>query len=464
MILTASPPTRRCSARGRPSWSARPAQTTGRAPADEAATLQALLLCPSPLAPGVLRLGDADGGEAGALDERGGITDATGATHSTLTDWIASARRRRNLRELRATGSLAHTWRRVLHVATGRALDAFLPKEPPPRPEVPPPPRRSVRARWEFKHPNFRRGRHDLLVLIRRDHDSDRIAPDAAVQRARQAELEREVADLRSKVANLTETLDKVVGVLASQGLGLDDEHLPPLKKPRYDQRRAPPAATPRTSCWTSDEEARLRTLVGELVGEKWKTIAERLGTGRTGHAVEQRWEKLKAKDAAPLPFAKALHKILGDAPQLIRLDAEEGCIVIPSPSALEGILGKYYRHSKYASFTRQLNNFGFDRDPGAGVTIYRRSPEAGGRIDSVDAILGIRHVVKKKKLRAPSAALEADASRMDEAAAADADAEVPATTTPSEAPKRLREKLIKWKLTGCTVAVTSITVVDEDA
>ena len=99
----------------------------------------------------------------------------------------------------------------------------------------------------------------------------------------------------------------------------------------------------------------------------------------------------------APVPFAKALHKMLGDAPQLIRLDAEEGCVVIPSPTALEGILGKYYRHSKYASFQRQLNNFGFHRQAGAGVTIYRRSPEAGGRIDSVDAILGIRHVVKRK-------------------------------------------------------------------
>ena len=99
----------------------------------------------------------------------------------------------------------------------------------------------------------------------------------------------------------------------------------------------------------------------------------------------------------APVPFAKALHKMLGDAPQLIRLDAEEGCVVIPSPTALEGILGKYYCHSKYASFQRQLNNFGFHRQAGAGVTIYRRSPEAGGRIDSVDAILGIRHVVRRK-------------------------------------------------------------------
>ena len=34
----------------------------------------------------------------------------------------------------------------------------------------------AAQARWEFKHPNFRRGRHDLLVLIRRaehyDHGS----------------------------------------------------------------------------------------------------------------------------------------------------------------------------------------------------------------------------------------------------------------------------------------------------
>ena len=69
------------------------------------------------------------------------------------------------------------------------------------------------------------------------------------------------------------------------------------------------PVAPPQPPRWTSDEEARLRTLVGELGGEKWKTIAERLGTGRTGHAVEQKWAKLKAKDAAallPPPVAPA--------------------------------------------------------------------------------------------------------------------------------------------------------------
>ena len=67
---------------------------------------------------------------------------------------------------------------------------------------------------------------------------------------------------------------------------------------------------TPRPPSWTSDEEAHLRTLVRTLVGkETWNTIAERLGTGRTGRAVGQKWGKLKAKNASappPPPVAPA--------------------------------------------------------------------------------------------------------------------------------------------------------------
>ena len=48
----------------------------------------------------------------------------------------------------------------------------------------------------------------------------------------------------------------------------------------------------------------KLRTLVGELGGERWKTIAERLGTGRTAIAVEEKWKKLKAAaTTAPPPL-----------------------------------------------------------------------------------------------------------------------------------------------------------------
>ena len=75
------------------------------------------------------------------------------------------------------------------------------------------------------------------------------------------------------------------------------------------EQKRKDAVVAPRTARrpaprWTSDEEASLRTIVGELGGEKWKTIAERLGTGRTGHAVEQKWAKLKAAaTTAPPPL-----------------------------------------------------------------------------------------------------------------------------------------------------------------
>ena len=69
----------------------------------------------------------------------------------------------------------------------------------------------------------------------------------------------------------------------------------------------AAPRTAPRPPRWTSHEEARLRTLVGELGGEKWKTIAKRLGTGRTGHAVRIKWAELKAKNAtAPPPVVPA--------------------------------------------------------------------------------------------------------------------------------------------------------------
>ena len=68
------------------------------------------------------------------------------------------------------------------------------------------------------------------------------------------------------------------------------------------DEDAAPAPKRATRPPWNSDEEERLRTLVGELGGEKWKTIAERLGTGRSGHAVEQKWAKLKAKNAAAPP------------------------------------------------------------------------------------------------------------------------------------------------------------------
>ncbi|KAH8072920.1 DNA binding protein [Aureococcus anophagefferens] len=55
----------------------------------------------------------------------------------------------------------------------------------------------STPPRWEFKHVNFRRGRPELLVQIRRAEHYDYASPDVAAQRQRQLELEREVGELR---------------------------------------------------------------------------------------------------------------------------------------------------------------------------------------------------------------------------------------------------------------------------
>ena len=52
------------------------------------------------------------------------------------------------------------------------------------------------------------------------------------------------------------------------------------------------PGAERRTSArWTNEEEAKLRSAVGELGKGKWTLVADRLGTGRSPSAVEQHWQ-----------------------------------------------------------------------------------------------------------------------------------------------------------------------------
>jgi len=107
------------------------------------------------------------------------------------------------------------------------------------------------------------------------------------------------------------------------------------------------------------------------------------------------------ATEAAPpapaperaVPFVAQLKRMIEERPEIIRW--RRGDIVIPDPAALERNLSKYYKHSKYASFQRQLNNFGYRRQfalgggDAAAETVYERQ----GASENLDDLLALRPV-----------------------------------------------------------------------
>ena len=82
---------------------------------------------------------------------------------------------------------------------------------------------------------------------------------------------------------------------------------------------------------WSSDEERRLRDLVAELGETRWPAIAMRLGTGRTGAAVELRWATLKQKSPEAAPAAAPTYDLaVGDR---ITMGGAHGVVVaLPNP------------------------------------------------------------------------------------------------------------------------------------
>lgn len=81
----------------------------------------------------------------------------------------------------------------------------------------------------------------------------------------------------------------------------------------------------------------------------------------------------------------------------------ERGAIVITNPKQLEGVLKKYFKTSQYASFQKQLNNFGFKKKrTRASDTVYVR--EKGPPLRSLDDILKLQplHILPPRRSPTP--------------------------------------------------------------
>ncbi|KAH8057079.1 sodium/hydrogen exchanger family-like protein [Aureococcus anophagefferens] len=76
-----------------------------------------------------------------------------------------------------------------------------------------------------------------------------------------------------------------------------------------------------------------------------------------TKGAATSRQPKYKVRT---IPFLRQLKKMIEEEPTIIKWDM--GNIIIPDPRELEKTLPLYYKHNNYASFQRQLNNFGYHR------------------------------------------------------------------------------------------------------
>ncbi|KAJ8599153.1 hypothetical protein CTAYLR_008297 [Chrysophaeum taylorii] len=120
-------------------------------------------------------------------------------------------------------------------------------------------------SRWEFKHCNFRRGKPELLVQIRRAEHYDYAAPDAAAQRQRQTELERDIVDLRARVGDMQTAIDNLTTVTRRLADALDARDDSSNKRPR----RAPAPASRAYAAPAAAVPATLDTLDRAAEGQR---------------------------------------------------------------------------------------------------------------------------------------------------------------------------------------------------
>jgi len=95
-------------------------------------------------------------------------------------------------------------------------------------------------------------------------------------------------------------------------------------------------------------------------------------------------------------PFLVSLHSMLCDKSHSDIISWNVGGIIIHKRQDLEKfVLGKYYNHSKFASFTHQLNRYGFENDGGI---INACSFTHKTLTDDVESVLSLQTLVAKAK------------------------------------------------------------------
>ena len=152
----------------------------------------------------------------------------------------------------------------------------------------------------------------------------------------------------------------------------------------------------------------------------------------------------MEGKGRATTAFMRQLTRMFEERSEDIMWD--NGTIVIPDPARLEKVLPRYYKTSKFSSFQRQLNNFGYhrsytanervgatgDRSKARGVC-YHKVAGAPASVD-VQGLLSLRPLVRRKKREVPVGS-EEPPRRRPALASGSADAAAAAVATPPPPP-----------------------------
>ena len=101
--------------------------------------------------------------------------------------------------------------------------------------------------------------------------------------------------------------------------------------------------------------------------------------------------EPTRSRRRTTVPFLSKLVQLFDEEPELIQW--RDGSIAIPNPRKLEAKLPVYFRHAKYTSFQRQLNNFGYTKVDRSSMDYSVYVKTKGPEVKTIDDLLNLNHV-----------------------------------------------------------------------